>query len=194
MFLRDACDQPVSSAWIGSICSRVALEKWSWHPCSPVSPPSSGQCSVEVAPCPLPFTAGCVWLFSPPCTPGHFWWPFAPHQSSVTLNWTEGKQSARSALCANLQLRCFSLGGRLAGSLHPTNTPRPAAEISSCPASARAIFCWRVPFFVVLQKFYSWDELCLTLWFSSKWKRELPCRVLLFPLSLLAVTHFLPTL
>lgn len=134
MLLRDACDQPVSSAWIGSICSRVALEKWSWHPCSPVSPPSSGQCSCWSSSPPLPFTAGCVWLFSPPCTPGRFWWPFAPHQSSVTLNWTEGKQSARSALCANLQLRCFSLGGRLAGSLHPTNTPQPAAEISSCPA------------------------------------------------------------
>ncbi|KAI1232361.1 hypothetical protein IHE44_0006817, partial [Lamprotornis superbus] len=84
-----------------------------------------------------------------PAPPGRLWWPFAPHQSSVTLNWTEGKQSARSALCANLQLRCFSLGGRLAGSLHPTNTSHPVAEISSHPASAPAIFCWRVPFFVV---------------------------------------------
>lgn len=70
MFLRDACDQPVSSAWIGSICSRVALEKWSWHPCSPVSPPSSGQCWSSSRP--LPFTAGCVWLFSPSCAPGAF--------------------------------------------------------------------------------------------------------------------------
>lgn len=53
MFLRDACDQPVSSAWIGSICSRVALEKWSWHPCSPVSPPSSGQCWSSSPPAPI---------------------------------------------------------------------------------------------------------------------------------------------
>lgn len=150
MFLRDACDQPVSSAWIGSICSRIALEKWSWHPCSPVSPPSSGQCSCWSSSPPAPIHSRlCVTVLPILHPPGPLWWPFAPHQSSVTLNWREGKQSARSALCANLQLRCFSLGGRLAGSLHPTNTSQPAAETSSHPASAWAGFCWRVPFFVV---------------------------------------------
>lgn len=146
MFLRDACDQPVSSVWVGSICSRVALEKWSWHPCSPVSPPSSGQCSCWSSSRSQQAVCDCSPHTAPP---GHFWWPFAPHQSDVTLNWTEGKQSAHSALCASLQLRCFSLGGHLAGSLLPTNASQPAAEISSRPASTRAIFCWRVPFFVL---------------------------------------------
>lgn len=152
MFLRDACDQPVSSAWIGSICSHVALEKWSWHPCSPVSPPSSGQCSCWSSSPPAPVHSRlCVTVLptlhprgisgGPLLLPGAVW------------HWIGQKESNQLAALSVPIFSCvvFPL---VAVWLDPFTPPtsQPVAEISSHPASAPAIFCWRVPFFVVLQK------------------------------------------
>lgn len=151
---------------------------------------------VEVAPRPLPFTAGCVWLFSPPCTPsGRFWWPFAPRQSSVTLNWTEGKQSARSALCANLQLRFFPRW--------PFGwIPSPHQRIPTCsgdllPPSLStgnlllegAFFCTKC-----YKSFTHEMDSALHFNFPANERESYPVEYYFLPLSLLAVTHFLPTL
>lgn len=195
MFLRDACDQPVSSAWIGSICSHVALEKWSWHPCSPVSPPSSGQCSCWSSSPPAPVHSRlCVTVLPTLHPPGHFWWPFAPPRSSVTLNWTEGKQSARSALCANLQLRCFSLGGRLAGSLHPTNIPTCSRDLLPPCLSTGNLLLEGAFFCSVTKSFTPEMDSALHFDFPANERESYPVEYYFSPLSLLAVTHFLPTL
>lgn len=100
MFLRDACDQPVSSAWIGSICSRVALEKWSWHPCSPVSPPSSGQCSCWSSSPPAPVHSRLCVTVLPTLHPGAFLVALcsSPEQCDIKLDRRKAISPQRS-LC-----------------------------------------------------------------------------------------------
>lgn len=184
MSLRDACNQPVSLAWIGNICSRVALETWGWHHCSPVSPPSSGQCYCwSRSPPPLsPFTAGCAMTVTPtPHQNGVFCGHLLLHQNSVTLNWTERKATeCHCSLCQSSVALLLLWMAFLAPFTPPTN-PNPAAEISSRPAWAWASWSWRVPFFVlsVTDVFFLTWTLPYT-WFSSRWKRELSCRVLTF--------------
>lgn len=137
MFLHDACNQPVSLAWIGNICSRVAVGTWGWHHCSPVSLPSSGQCSCCRNPPPRsPFTAGCVMTVIP--APHHnaiFCGRLLLHQSSVTLNWMERKaiQPHRS-LCQSSVALFFLLMAVWLDPFTPPTIPKTAAEISSRPA------------------------------------------------------------
>lgn len=124
MFLRDACNQPVSLAWIGNICSHV-LEKWGWHHCSPVSPPSSGQCYCwsRFPPPHSPFTAGCVMTVIP--TPHHngiYGGHLLLHQSSVTLNWMEKKAiKLHRSLCQSSVVLFFLLMAVWLDPFTPTN-------------------------------------------------------------------------
>lgn len=156
MFLRDACNQPVSLAWIGNICSRVTVEKWGWHHCSPVSPPSSGQCycwsRYFFSPTPLPIHSRLCDDSNPhPAPYWHFVWPFAPpSEQRVKLNWTDRKAiKPQRSLCQSSVAFLFLLMAIWLEPFTPPTSPKPAAEISSRPAQARATFCWRVPFFVL---------------------------------------------
>lgn len=104
---------------------------------------------VEVAPLPLLFTAGCVWLFSPPCTPGVFLAALcsSPEQWDIKLDGRKAISPQRS-LCQS-SVVFFPL---VAVWLKPFTPPtHPILQWRSPPAlpSARAIFCWRVPFFVL---------------------------------------------
>lgn len=192
MFLRDACDQPVSSAWIGSICSHVALEKWSWHPCSPVSPPSSGQCSCWSSSPPAPVHSRLCVTVLPTRHPGAFLVALcsAPEQCDIKLDRRKAI-SPQCSLCQSsvaLFFPWWPLGW--IPSPHQHIPPCSGDLLPPCLSTGNlllegAFFCSKC-----YKKFYSWDGLCLTLWFSSKWKRELPCRVLLFP-PLLASCHSL---
>lgn len=149
MFLCDACDQPVSSAWIGSICSRVALEKWSWHPCSPVTPPSSGQCSCWSSSPPAPVHSRLCVTVLPTLRPGAFLVALcsSPVQCDIKLDRRKAISPQRS-LCQSSVALFFPWWpfGWIPSPHQHTPTCR---EISSHPASVWAIFCWRVPFFVV---------------------------------------------
>ena len=192
MFLCDACNQPVSFAWIGSICSRVALEKWGWHHCSPVSP----SLFRSVLLLDSPFAAGCVMTIIPTSSHnglhcGHFLF----HQSSVTLNWIERNQTAL------LPVPIFScvvspFESRLAGSLHSNNESRNCSGELLLPCLSTGSLLLEGAFFCTkcYKCFIPETNSALYFNFPADERESYPVEHYFLPLSLLVVTHFLPSL
>lgn len=200
MFLHDACDQPIFLAWVGNICSHVALEKWGWPHCSPVSPPSSGQCYCWKSrfPSPAPHSQQAVWwLYSPPLTVMAFILAICSSTGAVRRSVGQRKEiRLHRSLCQSSVALFFLLMAPWLDPFAPPTNPKAAMEISSRPAEARAIFCWRVPFFVlsVTDVLFLRRTLPYTLIFQQMKEKSYPVEYYFLPLSLLAVTHFLPSL
>lgn len=131
-----------------------------------------------------------------PAPPGHFWWPFAPHQSSVTLNWTEGKAiSPQRSLCQSSVVLFFPWG--------PFGwIPSPHQHIPTCSGDLLppclstgnlllegAFFCTKC-----YKSFNPEMDSALHFNFPANERESYPVEYYFLPLSLLAVTHFLPTL
>lgn len=151
---------------------------------------------VEVAPRPLPFTAGCVWLFSPPCAPAVFLVALcsSPEQCDIKLDRRKAISPQRSLCQSSVAL--FFPWWPFGWSPSPHQHTPTFREISSRPASAWAIFCWRVPFFCskCYKNFTPEMNSALHFDFPANERESYPVEYYFFPLSLLAVTHFLPTL
>lgn len=149
---------------------------------------------VEVAPLPLLFTAGCVWLFSPPCTPGVFLAALcsSPEQWDIKLDGRKAISPQRS-LCQS-SVVFFPL---VAVWLKPFTPPtHPAVEISSCPALSTGNLLLEGAFFCTkcYKSFTPEMDSALHFNFPANERESYPVEYYFLPLSLLAVTHFLPTL
>lgn len=154
-------------AWIGSVCSRVALQKWGWHHRSPVSPPPQVSVTVEVdSPAPRPVHSRLCDDWSSPRTVTALLVAAcsSPEQCDAKSDGEESNQAApRSVPIFSCVI--FPLGGPFGWipSPHQRIQNLPRRSPPTLPTHGQSFVGGCLFLYWVLQMFYSWDGLCLTL-------------------------------
>lgn len=159
-------------------------------------PQVSVTVEVDSPPPRSPFTAGCVMTVIP--TPHHngiYCGHLLLHQSSVTLNWTERKAiSSHCSLCqSSVALFFLSMAIWLD---HPTNESKNYSGDLLPPWLSTGNLLLEGAFFCTkcYKCFIPEMDSALHFNFPADERESYPVEYYFLPLSLLAVTHFLPSL